>query len=143
MGKQQQVIDALKALLATITRENGYSTDLGENVCEWYLDGEEGDAPFTDVRDNDDVTVEDDGGFTWILPLDILSVFAGSVSRQEARRAIGDIYKAIGTGPTLSNLVSRIDPVKHRVLSEKGEGLVSGVLVTIQVTFATDTWSDE
>ena len=87
--------------------------------------------------------MEDDGGFTWTLPLDILSVFAGSVSRQEARRAIGDIYKAIGTGPTLSNLVSRIDPVKHRVLSEKGEGLVSGVLVTIQVTFATDTWSDE
>jgi len=143
MGMQQQVIDAVKALLENITRDNEYNTDLGLNVKEWYLDGEETDAPYTDVRDNDDVVVESNGGFEWTLPLDILSVAGGETSRVEARKMIGDIYQALGTRPTLNDLVSCIEPVKHRLLSEKGSALVSGVLVTIKVSFATDTWSDE
>ncbi len=142
MGKQQQIIDEIKSLLSTVTRANNYKTDLGLNVKEWYLDGDEEDVPYTDVRDNEDITVENNGGFEWVMPLDILAVSGGDTSRTDARNMVGDIYKAIGTKQTLDNLVSLIDPVKHRILSEKGSALVSGVLVTIKVTFMTDTWSD-
>jgi hypothetical protein len=143
MSRQQDIIDALKTLLGTIRKAAGYNTDLGTSVKEWEFSESEDDLPYTDVRDDDDIPISVDGGFVYRMPLSIAVLTKGDTSREEARKMAYDVYKAIGSTPTLGGKADKISPVRHRLNSGLGSSVCSGVLITVMVTFSTAPWQDE
>ncbi len=144
MSRHQEIISALKDQLRTILKSNGYATDIGKDVREWELDADEGDVPFVDVRDDEDIVISSSGAFQYSMPLNIVVMAKGKTAREEAREMAYDVMKCVGVNPVLySNdevLADRISPNKMLLLAEQGSALVAGVIVSVTVQFRTVPW---
>ena len=107
MGRRQEIVDAIKARLATIRTVNGYDTDLGLHVFEWKVTAfADVELPGVCFRDTEQTVVELTGGFrnTSLTVEFILGAASGSATASIVRQGIGDMVRCLDSDPTWSGL---------------------------------------
>ena len=107
MTKRQEIVDAIKARLATIRTGNGYGTDLGLHVFEWKVTAfGDGELPGVAFRDTEQTVVELTGGYRNVsLTVEfILGAASGAATASIVRQAIADLVRCVDTDPTWGGL---------------------------------------
>jgi len=146
MANRQGIITALKTQLATITILNGYNTDLGNNVKEWYIvPADIDDFPFVEIRDESSAIDEfmNNSLVNKILNITITAFNSvSSLAGANARLYILDILKAISTDLQLSNNAYQIDEVSCNIEASQDSEILIAAIVNISVYYQTNIWSD-
>lgn len=145
---RQDIIDALKTLLATITTGNGYETSIGSSVKEWYT--ADADSSVMPVINLNDESVEirmgsDDLGAIQLrrerhemdLRLEI-RLTNGTTTATVLRKAIADVYKAIGTDRTLGGLAKDIRARTDRMAIEQQDKIIGVANINISIFYELD-----
>ena len=140
LSVRQQIVDALIALLRTITTINGYETDLGLNITEWRTeDWQESELPGCDVRDPGEETEVKGQHHYNIISIELEAKVQSSTAPSVVRDIIADINKAIGTvtkTSTLGLLVTQISPVENESIDfEKKDKSFGGALMKIDISY--------
>lgn len=107
MTRRQEIVDALKARLATIRTANGYDTNLGLHVFEWKVTAFAGtEMPGVAFRDTEQSVTELTGGFRNVsLTVEfILGAASGAATAAVVRQGIGDVVRCIDSDPTWGGL---------------------------------------
>ncbi len=130
------IIDALVARIQTISVAHGYHTALGAHAFSWLPRViEPGELPAANVRDMDDSIAIDSAPFdSHMLSVEI-DVAANGVAA--IRQAVYDVYKAIGTDPTLGGLAIDTQLQGDSLVLDQNESLVVGATISIAVMFRT------
>jgi hypothetical protein len=137
---RQNIVDANLTRFAQITVANGYKTNIGLVVREWQttpLDETERTAIL--VHDPIDLVQPDPNGpnsskRTWALQIVVDAVLQEAAQNAvEARKAISDIFKAIGVDPSWGGLARRSEEVSARILRDKSGANVTGAQVVYKV----------
>lgn len=102
MATRQEVIDALKAQLETITLVNGYSTNIGQDVKEWSQVLVEPKSDALIFGDAEESFTEENARLKCKLNVEIqATVFTddyGTVARKVLRDIIAALYKRKSLG---------------------------------------------
>ncbi len=107
MATRQEILDAVKARLATIRTVNGYATDLGLHVFEWKVTAfADSELPGIAVRDTEQRVTELTGGFrdNSLTVEFIVGAAAGPATAATVRNAVGDLIRCIDLDPTWGGL---------------------------------------
>ncbi len=150
---RQRIVEAIFAKLKTITKANGFRTNIGENVFRWkltpwgemdaqgrqYLDG-------CNLRDKTcSMVASVSGSMNWVLEIEIEIYGDGEGSDTFLRSAEADVISLIGqdTKWGVSDLNARTWTKDFR--TEMGlkqeERIISGMLISFSVEFTTPYWS--
>lgn len=144
---RQTVIDALKTRLATITTGNGYETNIGSNVKEWYTgDANDTYMPMINITDgNVDLRMDGDdlGGIRMgkerheiDCRLEI-RLSNGTSTSTTLRKAIADVYKALGVDRTLGGLCKDLRPRTDTMSIDQQDKVIGTANVTISLFYET------
>ena len=118
-NQQQTIIDAINTRIETITTDNGYVTNIGENVLvDEAADISDEESPYTRVVDFEDecgINTSVDGIFLYELPIAIEAYITGTTSPKTGREAVFDILEAVGQDPRCSNSIAYIKPVSQSI----------------------------
>lgn len=104
---RQEIVDAIRARLASIRTANGYNTDLGVNVFEWKVSAfGAGEMPGVAFRDTERSVTELTGGTreNRLTVEFILGAASGVATAPTVRQAIADVVRCIDTDPTWGGL---------------------------------------
>lgn len=107
MTRRQEIVNAIRARLATIRTGDGYGTDLGSHVFEWKVTAfADTELPGICFRDTEQTVAELTGGFRNVsLTVEfILGAASGVTTASIVRQGIGDVVKAIDSDPTWGGL---------------------------------------
>ncbi len=115
-SKRQQICTAIDTRLKTILVSNGYETNLGNNVYEyWQVALEEDELPGVIWKDSAETSVPlVSDTQDRLLTIELILQAAGSDAPKQLRKMIADIEKAIktdGTGITWGGLAIDTDPI--------------------------------
>lgn len=138
MSVRQAIVDAVAALLATITQANGYGTDAGRRVREHP------NAPHTQLpaylfRDTS-ASVEagaEIGRFEHALNVEITGLAEGAEPTALARTLMKDVCTALRADPTLNGTCHRVRIVSHAIESEAAEKKFAAGTLTIAAVYRT------
>lgn len=140
----QQIIDAIKTRFETIKKAASYNLNLGNNISIWRI------APFK-TEDLPAVVIRDIGAdpetgtvsrFTWRLNIEVDIILAsGADTINEARAAIADIYKAIGTDYRWSGLALRTEQPSHEITHNQDENKTAKVSIKFAVIYQAALWT--
>ena len=139
---RQQIMDALKTRLKTITTTNGYQTDLGKNVFEWRSSAlNSGELPAAIYRDTACETEEQISAHQHNLSIEVEVIAAsGAGTAVEVRQLIADVAKAVGSDITFGGLATNTIPLGDESASEQDEKKIGGALIHFAVSFRTKEW---
>jgi hypothetical protein len=147
--KKEQIVQAVKTRLETITTANGYHTNLGNNIYEWKQNPHADTNTLSAViRDTEceEVNVLDQaasGIHTKILTMEIEIIAASGTPAQDLRKAEADVNKAIGTDTTFGGLAVDTEPVNSIPLyPNQNEKRIAGLQRTVEITFRTTAWQE-
>ncbi len=147
--KKEQIVQAVKTRLETITTANGYHTNLGSNIYEWKQNPHnETDVLAAVIRDTDceEVNILDQsssGIHTKILSMEIEIIAASSTVPAVLRQAEADVNKAIGTDTTFGGLAIDTTPVNSIPLyPNQNEKRIAGLQRTVEIHFRTVAWQE-
>jgi hypothetical protein len=104
---RQEIVDAIKARLATIRTGNGYGMDLGLHVFEWKVTAfADSELPGVCFRDTEQTVAELTGGFRNVsLTVElILGAASGASTPGIVRQGIGDVVRCVDSDPTWGGL---------------------------------------
>lgn len=139
----QDVIDAFKTLLQTITTTNSYETNLGSNVYEWRPTAlEENELPgliFRDSPGKTDIAIQK---HQHNINVDLEIVVSGSTTPATMRKCISDVIKCIGTDLTLSGLCEDIiygDAPEME--TEQANKYFGSIVMKFIIIHLTDPWN--
>ena len=96
---RQRLITEVDARLKTILITNGYLTDIGTIVRQWYTAQESVDAlHYRDVRQEPAEGPESYNQDFWSLIFEVeVALISANATPEYARKVFADIYKALGT----------------------------------------------
>lgn len=138
-SRRQQIIDKIKALLATITVANGFNTDVGSNVFEWKsISFQDTEIPGINIRDPNEEVETRGGNHFYTLTIEIEAKVSASATTNEAREVLADIQTLMGRNQNLDNLAHHVKPVQNELLDfEKVNKKFGTVLLRFEVEYAT------
>lgn len=135
MSVRQQIIDAVRARLATIRIANGYATDIGANVLEWQTTPIPVESlPAVCMRDTE-TEIE-----AWTMRERdnrvalVIEAVGQDISPALARSYLEDIYRAIGADETWGGLALLTEPAGDSIelmINDEGVGRAT-VRITIE-----------
>jgi ribosomal protein L29 len=143
---RQKIVDAVKARLQGILVSGGYQTDVGANVFVWKgADFAADELPACDVRDvRDDIdnTVVSTRREHHRLTFEVaVAVADGTDSMKTARKAIADVYQAIGVDRLWTVSGTRLAFDTELKSDESGieqrETTLAGAKITFVVSYRT------
>lgn len=141
-SKRQQIIDALKTRLQTVTVANGYATGAGASVFVWRKTAvTAAEAPCLLVQDGG--LVREYAAIIGLvkntLTCDILAVVVDNKSATPAlaRSLEGDLIKCLAGWETAGGLASSVLVTRSTPTMEQHEQLVGMVLVTVEIIYTT------
>ena len=144
-NKRQQIMDAVKSRLQTITTVNGYNTNLGNNVYEWKETAfAENEMPGIDYHDSrcerfDGVL----NRFRWRLNVELEIATQDATAVSDVRKMIADVYKAIGTDDTWGGLaITTGQPESDEMRVMKEERFIAGALIGMFIIYETSLWEN-
>lgn len=110
--KRQAIVDALEAALKTVTKTNGYSSDLGKKVFIWRKAAlGPNELPCINLRD-ESAKMSFDGAPMGLvnneLAVAVEAFFTGTTTASQARAALADIVACIGSSNRLGGLALEI-----------------------------------
>ncbi len=141
MSKRAAIMTALKTRLGLILKTNGYKTDAGEQVVEWFaapiLTLEESCLLVADTRLTRPPS-EIIGMRLNNLTIEVTGVLRGSsASLDEARNLEEDLLLCLGGFETVGGLVEHFE-VRDSTLSLEQQGQIAGgVMLTCSAEFYT------
>ena len=144
----QDIVDAFKTLLQTITVVNGYETNLGNNVYEWRPTAlEENELPGLVFRDKPGKTDIAIGKHQHNLDVEIEIKVSGSTVSATMRKCIADVIKCIGTqntigGTCLSGLAEDIIyGDAPEIETDQANKYFGSILMKFTIIFLTNPWN--
>jgi len=148
---RQDVINALKTRMATITTGNGYETNIGTYVKEWYTgDANSDNIPMLNIVDESvDIRMEGDelGGIRMGKERHEMDVTLevrlsnGTSTSTTLRKAIADIYKAMGTDRTLGGILKDSRPRNDQIKIEQNDKVVGLANVSLSLFYETSLFN--
>ena len=141
MSKRAAIMTALKTRLGLILKTNGYKTDAGEQVVEWFagpiLTLEESCLLIADTRltrpPNQII-----GQRQNLLTIEVTGVLRGSASSlDEARNLEEDLISCIGGFETAGGLVDRLQVLSSTLSVEQQGQIAGGVMLTCEAEYYT------
>ncbi len=145
MSKRQDIVNAVKARMLLIRTANGYATEIGADQSEWNVTGKSPqELPSHEVRDAvEEAKVEKPNAGLYERHLEITVIaelFEDAAGATNARLALADIIKAVGTDPTWGGLAKFTLPVEEEIkVAEEGQR-ISGVTMIFQVVYFRQPW---
>lgn len=150
---RQRIVEAIFGKLKTITKANGYKTDIGLNVFRWKLnpwgereaDGKHFSAG-CNLKDKACVCVlAVSGSMNWELEIEIEIYGDGEGSDTFLRSAEADVITMIGKdskfGVPELNARTWTKNFRTEMGLKQDERIVAGMLVSFQVEFTTPYWN--
>lgn len=149
MSKRQQIVDAVKARMATITTANGYTSNVGQQVFEWQATSVDAsklpcilvsDPVETNLGGTDDN--KNSAQRTFGLQFEVSLLLAETnQTAVKARLALEDVIRAIGTDQKWSGLARRTEPVSDELKLDEEGTRISGVQMKFIVEYGRAPWS--
>ena len=150
---RQRIVNAITDRLKTITKANGYRTDIGLHVFRWKLNPwAEKDAQGRQFLDGCNIKDKSctfvaavSGSMNWELEIEIEIFGDGEGSDTFLRSAEADVITMIGTDTKfgVSDLNARTWTKNFRteMSMKQDERIVAGMLISFQVEFITPYWN--
>lgn len=136
---RQQIIDAIDSRLKTITMQNGYNSDIGNNVFYWRAEnyGKE-ELPLMEYRDIACATrrkglLEEN---TITVEVEVATA-AGTTTAREIKSMIADTRKAIQIDTTWGKLAANTRCTGDEIAIEQKEKIIGGAKITFEIDFRT------
>lgn len=120
MATRQEICDALKAQLETITTVNGYNTDIGQNVMEWSQVLVEPTADCVIFGDTDEKYTDENARLQCELTVEIQATLFTADYGTKARQALQDMIKAIYKRKSLGLKRVSIDVLENSIATDDG-----------------------
>jgi len=135
---RQQIMDAVKARLQSITVTNGYNFNLGNNVYEWRVKPlTMTTLPALAYRDVEtDIELIEAHRNRLNIEIEILN----NSSIIDMRKMIADVYKAIGVDIQWGGLALNTYPRGDRIIREQEEQTITGAVINIIIEYRTKEW---
>ena len=138
-NKRQDIVDAFKTLLQTISVANGYETELGSNILEWEDNLPDENLPAASIADTDDDISTGEPSVTQEghnLTMEVTGK-ALEVGRPPlvARQAQGDVIKALGTDVSLGGLVTYMFLTSQAIEKDHKENVISSFSVVVNIFY--------
>lgn len=155
--RRQEIMDAVKARMQGILTGAGYHTDLGQNVITGRprLIGPDGtigpsiveasELPCILVRDPLDEIKNSTlrGKQEHSLSVEIeIRLEGGSASDEDLRKAIADVYAAVGTDTRWSGLALNTTPASDENTVLQGDKVIGAAFIRINIQFITGPWAE-
>lgn len=146
---RQTLVSAIKTRMQTITTANGYETNIGNAVWNWKTGIwtiAEFEAGGIDIRDGKERIETSSTGLTredHHLTVDfVIMVGTGATTGVTVRKAIADVYKAIGTDRKWGlTFVQTTWPVEVDMLVDQDEKIVGGAQIEIEVIYRSNLFN--
>ena len=148
-SKRETAVNALKTRLQTITTGNGYETDIGSNVKIYFpaeIELDDDTLPLVNIKDGDtDISLFDDdlgpitiGKERQRINMSIhIRMAEGTNTAVYLRKAIADVYKAIGTDRRLGGAVFEIFPSSHTMGVTQTDRVIGSADIVLSVFLET------
>ncbi len=143
---RQQIMDALKAQLASISTANGYQNNLGTStlpgsgpaVFRWRVtDLQEPELPGINLKDTDDTRALAVGSDIHSLNVQIEITSLGATSADDLTSLIADVVTALGADPTFGGLASDTVIKSDKMMFAQKEHLIGAVAFAIEIQYVT------
>lgn len=152
-NRQQDLFNAVKTRLATITTANGYWSNAGQKINEWQMTPVDAAndptlLPCICLSDTDERNLGpgenvNENSSSRLFGVDFeaaLLLAEADQTATNARQAKADLIKAIGKDQTFGNLAKRTEPGDVKLLTNKDGVRISGVLFKFTVKYVRKTW---
>lgn len=137
-SKRQQIVTAIDARLKTILISNGYETNVGNNVYEWWsMPLIESELPGLIYRDTQEIEALSIGYHIHTLTIEIDAFVVGSNSPSDLRKLIADVIISIGVDETWGELAEDTRPVEETIQIEQEERKIAAVKIKIEIDYRT------
>lgn len=146
MGNQRQAfVDALRARLASISQESGYSSDIGLRVFDWRdprgENVQESELPCCGFADeSSQITAMDSVTHEHALTVAIWAMDQGQNASELARALEADVLKAIGTDQTFGGVCHYFQPTSSMTELKVAGKRSASVRLTFEVRIRLVAW---
>lgn len=145
MTKRQQIMDAVKARMETISIGNNYSSNLGERIFVWRLSNlADTELPAIVIRDVSNSAVENAtiGMFRWALGIELQIICSdGSTTADQLRAMIQDVYTAIGTDTVWSALANLTTQPSDEMQIVQEDRIIGGATIRFNIEYDSALWA--
>ena len=154
---RQDIVDAVKSRMQGILTTGGYYTNVGSHVITGRprLIGPDGavgspiveasELPCVLIRDPIDTiknsTLRGKQEHNLDMELEIRCE-GGADTDEDLRKAIADVYAAIGTDPKWSGLATNTMPTSDESAVLQGDKVIGAALIRINIAFITGPWAE-
>jgi len=142
---RQNIVDALKTRMESITTANGYSATI-KTVDDWLLRPLEDDSlPAVTIRDMGDTLPQDGigaGRRDHELTLFLVVTFSGSSSLTQCRELMADMLTAIGSDPEHLGVAGVYDvaPLNTELIADEANKKVAFGQLVLSVLYRSTLW---
>ena len=145
MSIRQDIIDAVDTQLRTILISNGYNLDLGNNVFHWRETNlTEADFPAIVYRDLNPSEIEHHGvarGYVHTFQVEIVALqTSAATTPAELRKAIQDIYTAVGVDDLWGGLAHDTQPISDDIDIQNKDRIGGAATVIIEIDYLASKW---
>jgi len=152
LSKRQQIVEAVKARLATIRTTNeyadgkNYKTDIGKKLTEWNPGPkDEDELPGIDIRDELERTVigesKNSGVYERQLEITVIAeVKEPNPTAEVARNALEDLIHAVGVDPQWGGLARRTLPDEDEITVDSLGQRVGAARLKFKVEYSRKPW---
>lgn len=150
MSKRQDIITELISKLATITKTNGYATDIGSKVYEWKTtDVGSDEENCIVVWDTNSKVIEPyeeedntDPKHWKQLTVKMVVVTSGATTAANLRSMIADVYKLIGLNVTWGGNAWETILEGDEMILDQQKKLYGATEITINIVYVVNQWAD-
>lgn len=146
--KRQKIVDKIVTLCEGISVAGGYQTDIGTVVGDWVQHYEEHELPAISVCDlEEDVQsdMNDEHIDIYRMAVVIRVQFSADTRPQEARKAVADVLKAIGTNRRLTDsgtpLAYRLDLRRTGFVQSEEAMQIAAANIELDIYYHTTKWN--
>lgn len=138
--KRQELIDDLVSLLKTISHKNGFYSEVGANVFEWYEKPlEDEDYPAIIVRDPNDNAQDENNSINHALKIEIdIAISSGKETTIDMRKVSSDVLKAFGMFEEKNNYVCLYKGSDS--LTKQESKFYGGMRLEFEIKYQTRRW---
>jgi len=141
---REQVVQALETLLGTITKANGYLTNVGSKIYRGtdrpLEENELPGAVMVEGQESSDPEVSVGKNHQYLnISVEARTIYTDKQNhQQEAGKMLADIIKAVGTDPTLGGLAIDISNQGNIVDRPEAEAQIAAVDISLLVHYRTN-----
>lgn len=146
--KRQDIVDAIRTRLETVTTSGGYHTDLGNNVYVWRrAPFQDHELPAVNILDRETILQRESykGSLalaTYALKIEIMVIAAGEIPAEDIREMAADIYKAFGSDDTFGGLAIMTNPTGDEMYLEHEGEIVADAVLRFDIIYRTNRYQE-